>query len=97
MSPPISLPDLRTLRQKYNVAWSVHEEWVRAITAVRLRGEQPPVDLVNKENHARQALEYAREQLRIGITESITGHHPMLSELFAAETAPEPASDVPKR
>jgi len=101
MAPLITAQHLQTLRLKYNVAWGVHEECMRAITTVRLRGEQPTAVLVDREARAKQALEYAREQLRIGMTESIAGHHPIQSEpsdrpALALETSQRLASDIPE-
>ncbi len=89
---PNTLDDLQTRRLKYNVAWAAHGDCLRSLTEARLRGDEPPPGLVEKEAKARRALEFARKQLRLAITESITGHHQVLAEY---STAPALAAELP--
>ena len=82
-----TLDDLHTRRLKYNVAWAAHGDCLRSLTEARLRGEAPPPNLVEREANARRALEFASEQLRLAITESITGTHRVLAEHSEADIA----------
>jgi hypothetical protein len=93
--------DVQTLRMKYNVAWAAHESCVRALTEARFRGDELPPGVIETEPHARRAMDFAREQLRVAMTDSITGHREILAQHcedppFVAELPPEASSDVPK-
>ncbi len=67
--PPDTRAALQTLRMRYNVALTAHQNCLRALTEANMSGA-PTSELAANEAKARQALVETRAALLVAIAES---------------------------
>jgi hypothetical protein len=58
---------LRTLKQKYKIAYDAYQSCVKALTEAGLGGNKPSAELLHQEAEALRALTEARAQLLAAI------------------------------
>jgi hypothetical protein len=58
---------LRTLKQKYQIAYEAYQSCVKALTEAGLKGNKPSPELLDKEAEALRTLTDARAQLLAAI------------------------------
>ena len=64
----------RTLRLRYNVAYTVYQSCVRTLSEAGMSGEPPSADLIATEAKATHELTKARRNLLDAITLEATAH-----------------------